>query len=470
VTASQAEPALDRRGAATTAAGTPTTARPLARVVLLAGASGSGKTRLGRVLGLPTVALDDFYREAGDPVLGGRDAAHVDWDDPLTWDAEAALDALTRLCHAGAVDLPRYDIPTSRRVGRHAVALDGARVVVAEGVFAAELTAPLARRLLLADAVCLRRHRGATFARRLARDLAEARKDPATLVRRGIRLARAEPAMVRRWTGHGCRPESRAGAVAAVTRLAALRGLPPARLNPRVDLLAELRRGSEDFAAALAVADLDAPVAACPGWRVRDLAHHLGGGDRWARVAVVEGRRVGEAPAGPGQRDQLVAWYREGARDLVDALASRDAADPAWTLAPPRTVGFWIRRRAHETAIHLWDLRAAAAGGAPPLDPHLATDAVDEVVTTMWPRQVRKGLATPPVEPVTLRTTDTGQCWLLGDPSGAAGAGPARATVAAPAPTLALLLWRRLGLDDPAVGVEGDRAVAAAALDRAVTP
>ena len=37
-----------------------------ARVVLLAGPSGSGKTSLTRRVGLPMLALDDFYRDADD--------------------------------------------------------------------------------------------------------------------------------------------------------------------------------------------------------------------------------------------------------------------------------------------------------------------------------------------------------------------------------------------------------------------
>jgi uridine kinase len=465
MTTSQAEPAVAPAPAASDR-------RPLARVVLLAGASGSGKTRLGRVLELPTVALDDFYREIGDPALPGTDPAAVDWDDPATWDPAAALDALARLCREGAVEVPRYDIAASRRTGRRTVTLDGAQVVVAEGVFAAELAASLARELLLADAVCLRRHRLATFARRLARDLLEARKDPLTLLRRGVRLARAEPAMLSCWAARGCRPESRDGALAAATRLMALRALPPARLNPHVDLLAEFRAATDAVAAELAVVDLSAPVAACPGWTVRDLAGHLGGGDRWARTAVVERRGDGDAPTGPEARDELVAWYREGAAALVAALAERDAADPAWTLAPPRTVGFWVRRRAHETAVHLWDLRAAT-GSPRPLGAHLAAEAVDEVVTTMWPRQVRKGRAVPPPAPVALATTDTRQRWVLGDPDVPGSAEPTTtivATITADASTLALLLWGRVGLDDPAVRVTGDRAAAAAALDRAVTP
>ena len=40
---------------------------PLARVVLIGGASGSGKSRIAEQSGLPVLRLDDFYREGDDP-------------------------------------------------------------------------------------------------------------------------------------------------------------------------------------------------------------------------------------------------------------------------------------------------------------------------------------------------------------------------------------------------------------------
>ena len=42
------------------------------RIVLLTGASGSGKTSLTRRLGLPVVALDDFYLDHAHPDLPQR--------------------------------------------------------------------------------------------------------------------------------------------------------------------------------------------------------------------------------------------------------------------------------------------------------------------------------------------------------------------------------------------------------------
>ena len=198
-----------------------------ARVVLLAGASGSGKTSLCRRLGLPVLALDDFYRDGpvpGQPPEPGPSMPHrfgiVDWDDPASWRAADALETIEALCRNGSADVPVYDIPSSRRSGTSRLDLGGAPLFLAEGIFAAELVADCRAGGTLADALCLKLHPAVTFGRRLLRDLAESRKPPLTLVRRGIGLARAEPALVERWTGLGCRPVSIAQAEQAVRQLA----------------------------------------------------------------------------------------------------------------------------------------------------------------------------------------------------------------------------------------------------------
>ncbi|MGN6597992.1 MAG: uridine kinase family protein [Actinomycetales bacterium] len=177
------------------------------RVVLLTGPSGSGKTRLVRRLGLPTIALDDFYRDGDEPGLP-ETLGIVDWDDPRTWDAQRALAALVEVARTGRVEVPVYDIPTSRTVG--AACLDARRspLVIAEGIFAAELVGPARDAGILADALILTHSPWVTFARRLTRDLAERRKPPLTLLRRGWALRRAEPAIVRRQVALGGRPVS----------------------------------------------------------------------------------------------------------------------------------------------------------------------------------------------------------------------------------------------------------------------
>ncbi|WP_407319138.1 ATP-binding protein [Isoptericola halotolerans] len=189
----------------------PETRRPAARIVLLTGASGSGKSALTRRLGLPVVMLDDFYRDADHPGMP-RAYGIVDWDDPASWDRDGALEALRTLATTGRAEVPVYDIPTSRRTGTAVVETGGEPLVVAEGVFAAELVTACRAEGLLADAICLSRPRLITFWFRLLRDVAEARKPLPTLLRRGWGLLRAEPVTVRRWTELGCRPLSPAQA------------------------------------------------------------------------------------------------------------------------------------------------------------------------------------------------------------------------------------------------------------------
>jgi len=179
--------------------------RPLARVVLLTGPSGSGKTSLTRRLGLPVVTLDDFYHDEDHDGLPRRFGI-VDWDSPASWDQAAALDALVTLCRTGRCEIPIYDIPSNRRTGTRPLDLQGTPIVIAEGIFAAEIVDECRAEDILADAICLVRPRAQTFFFRLARDLGEARKPPGTLVRRGLALARTEAAMIDRLVGLGCQP------------------------------------------------------------------------------------------------------------------------------------------------------------------------------------------------------------------------------------------------------------------------
>jgi uridine kinase len=181
-------------------------AAPRARIVLLAGPSGSGKSHLAARSGLPTVCLDDFYKDGDDPTLPRSELGIADWDHPDAWDAQRALVSLSELATTGTTWLPAYDFSLDRTTGTHVVHLGDAPVFVAEGIFAAHLIGACRELGLLADALCLTHRPTVTFWRRLARDLREGRKSPWILLRRGLALRRREPAIVAEHVSLGATP------------------------------------------------------------------------------------------------------------------------------------------------------------------------------------------------------------------------------------------------------------------------
>ena len=175
--------------------------------MLLCGPSGSGKSLLAARSGLPVLRLDDFYKEGNDPTLPQvAGSSDIDWDHPLSWDADAAVAAIEELCRTGRTSVPVYDISLSARTGEETVDIEGAAVFIAEGIFAAEIVGRCREAGVLADALCLNRGAVATFRRRFLRDLREGRKSVPFLLRRGWRLMRTERSIVARQTALGAYP------------------------------------------------------------------------------------------------------------------------------------------------------------------------------------------------------------------------------------------------------------------------
>ncbi|MFD9031270.1 uridine kinase [Streptomyces sp. NPDC059567] len=199
------------------------------RVVLLAGPSGSGKSSLAAVTGLPVLRLDDFYKEADDPTLPlVAGSADIDWDSPRSWDADAAVAAIAELCRTGRTDVPVYDLATSSRVDREALDIGRTPLFVAEGIFAADIVERCQDLGMLADALCLRGRPSTTFRRRLFRDLKEGRKSVPFLLRRGWRLMRSERSIVARQTALGAHPCAKDEALGRLAAAAAGRHRTPA--------------------------------------------------------------------------------------------------------------------------------------------------------------------------------------------------------------------------------------------------
>jgi len=136
-----------------------------------------------------------------------------------------------------------------------------------------------------------------------------------------------------------------------------------------------------DAAVVRAAAQLD-PAAAVPGldgWTALSVVEHLGD----VYMHKVEVLRLGRPPdpwppAGPDP--EPFEWFDTALAQLLDALSSRPPGEPAWTFADfDRSVGFWHRRMAHESAIHRQDAEGAV-GTRTPIDDDLAVDGIDEIL------------------------------------------------------------------------------------------
>jgi uncharacterized protein (TIGR03083 family) len=157
------------------------------------------------------------------------------------------------------------------------------------------------------------------------------------------------------------------------------------------DWLEAVRTNAALLARAVRAAGPGAPVPTCPGWTVADLLAHIGRRHRWATeiVDTKAQERVGRSNIpGPGEGDDPVEWFEAGAAGVVRALETIDPETPLWTWASsaPAPARFWVRRMAHETAIHRVDAESAAGRPGPVEPPEMAVDGIDEMLDLLTVR------------------------------------------------------------------------------------
>ena len=227
----------------------------------------------------------------------------------------------------------------------------------------------------------------------------------------------------------------------------------------------ELLRSEGEALAGAAERDLKAPVPSCPEWDMAALVRHTSQVHR-RRAAVVRRRSI-EPPEGieadPGPKDDdIVAWYRDGVDDLLDAFSEAGPDAQAWTWHGENNVAFWMRRMAQETAVHRWDAENAI-GAAADIDAELASDGIDEFLDKFIPLDEipYRGAAGT----VHLHCTDVKGEWTVtlapGEiPTHERGHSKGDAAVRAAANRLLLWVWRRI--DSSAVEVLGDAGLAEA--------
>ncbi|MFD5015241.1 maleylpyruvate isomerase family mycothiol-dependent enzyme [Streptomyces chartreusis] len=231
------------------------------------------------------------------------------------------------------------------------------------------------------------------------------------------------------------------------------------------DFVRTLDREGMLLAASAEQAGTDAKVPTCPQWQVRDLVRHTGTVHRWAAAFVTEGYTSYQPDGGLPDLDgaELLTWFREGHRHLVDTLADAPADVECWHFLPaPTPLAFWARRQAHETTIHRFDAQSALGGTPDEIVTGFAADGVDELLRGFHARsKSRVRNAEPRV--LRVRATDTGDAvWTvrlsqeppvteLGDTA------PADCEISGPADLLYLSLWNRL----PFPQVSGDASIGA---------
>lgn len=127
----------------------------------------------------------------------------------------------------------------------------------------------------------------------------------------------------------------------------------------------------------------DPAVPCCDGWQVSDLVAHLGGIHSLVAEWVTLGRRPNDWPQRPPAGANLRDWARASSDRLLDAVATVDPETPCSTWSPyDQSVGFWVRRMAHETMTHRIDLEQSL-GIDWEIEPLIAVDGIDEVLT-LW--------------------------------------------------------------------------------------
>jgi len=253
--------------------------------------------------------------------------------------------------------------------------------------------------------------------------------------------------------------------------------------NPRnIDYLGHLARESAMFGHALDGAASDARVPTCPDWDADDLLWHLGEVQWFWGTVVREGVDAEGAGAvaqpRPKPRAALMDFYLTASTDLGKALTSANPESHAWTWSDDKTVGFIIRRQAHEALIHRVDAELTAGQRRSLMDPQLSADGVDEALRIMYGGDLPAWGTFAPDGSRTVRVqaTDTGDSWFvtLGRFSGTDPddnksydqqavqvaridpGGQAAATVRGTAADLDCWLWHRPGDAPPARSGDSD--------------
>jgi uncharacterized protein (TIGR03083 family) len=177
-----------------------------------------------------------------------------------------------------------------------------------------------------------------------------------------------------------------------------------------------LENESHRFREVLEAAAPDRSVPTCDPWSAADLLWHLTEVQGfWAEI-VAGGHADPESVhriTRPSGYDGILESFDDAHQALRAALADADDPDPAWTWAEDQTVGFIRRRQAHEALIHRVDAELTAGTEVRPVEPHVAADGIDELLTVMVDGVPPWGRFEPEEETISIACTDLPRVWQL---------------------------------------------------------
>ncbi|QUQ65254.1 maleylpyruvate isomerase family mycothiol-dependent enzyme [Kutzneria sp. CA-103260] len=223
------------------------------------------------------------------------------------------------------------------------------------------------------------------------------------------------------------------------------------------------------IASIAAAHDLTAKVPSCPDWTLADLVRHVGVLQQWF-AAMIDRRsptRLSPREVAYGVPADIAGYPEWCASRAVEVDRVLRAADPdaaMYTWGPGSRVAFWARRMLMELLVHRHDAELAA-GSLTEIDPILAADGVEEFLVNLPSAEsFAPHLSALRGGGETVRFATPGAEWTVRlDPEsfGLVPSGTPDAAVMTTPEALLLLVYGRVGVDDPRVRTSGDAALLA---------
>lgn len=182
--------------------------------------------------------------------------------------------------------------------------------------------------------------------------------------------------------------------------------------------------------------DLDATVPTCPEWNNLELLNHMKMVWWFAASQINAGNETERtAPSGEMKNSPL-----EQLETLLKACQVNDFSSPCWSWTTNKTVGFWVRRMAHENTVHNWDSEGTLNSRSS-ISTLLALDGIEEKLF-LYPADTEF-----PTASIHLHCTDCEGEWMLALSSGELEIkrehGKGDAAVKGRAEDILLYLWGR---------------------------